>query len=136
MYVHATNPLLFLVEIFVVAFPTRLFHFVYPITLSFIYAVTFAAGLYFAYANSSNYPKTNLAEITVLAIGVLVFIPIMHFIAFLCYCFRNFIFNQNETEESKSMSPEAVRSIVSSNVFSQEYITADNLDATSSTSDL
>ena len=54
-HLHGTNSILFLVEIFMVAFPTRLLHFVYPITFSFTYAV-FSVILHFTGVNSSTYP--------------------------------------------------------------------------------
>ena len=103
-HLHGTNSILFLVEIFMVAFPTRLLHFVYPIIFSFTYAV-FSVILHFTGVNSSIYPVLNFVENAGLAVGTIVgsafvLTPVLHSVVYLFYRLRTFIFNHTKHVEA------------------------------------
>ena len=108
-HLHGTSSILFLDEIFMVAFPTRLLHFVYPIIFSFTYAV-FSVNLHFTGVNSSIYPVVNFVENAGLAIGtiagnVFILTPVLHSVVYLIYRFRTFIFNHTNMRKTTSTSP-------------------------------
>ena len=103
-HLHGTNSILFLVEIFMVAFPTRLLHFVYPIIFSFTYAV-FSVILHFTGVNSSIYSVVNFVENAGLAVGIIVgnvfmLTPVLHSVVYLFYLLRNFILNRTKHLET------------------------------------
>ena len=92
---HAINSVLFLIDIFMVAFPTRFLHVIYPIGFGVVY-ILFALILHFAGVNSSIYPFLNFASNPGLAVGMIflcgfVLIPVLHFVKFLFYHLRSLI---------------------------------------------
>ena len=95
VHIHAVNSILFLIDIFMVAFPTRLLHFIYVNLLGIIYAV-FLLILHFTGVNSSVYPVLDFEQNFGLAIGITlvnVFVAstILHFIVFLLFLLRKLI---------------------------------------------
>jgi len=97
-HIHATNSILFLVEIFMIAIPIRLLHFIYPIVVTGAY-VALALILHFTSVNSSIYPILDFSEnfglsITIFLLSAFIATPILHSIAFLVFLLRKFIANR------------------------------------------
>ena len=82
-------------EIFTVAFPTRFYHFMYPLAYNFLYGI-FLLILHFTEVNSRVYPpvdfRNNFGAAVGFGIGASIVAPfVVHSIIYVLYLLRNLI---------------------------------------------
>jgi len=94
-HIHVINSVLFLIDIFMVAFPTRFLHFIYTMIYGVVYTI-FLLILHFTGYNSAVYPQLNFADnwekAALFLVASIIVLPfLLHLIIFGLYHLRAFI---------------------------------------------
>ncbi|CAK8688819.1 unnamed protein product [Clavelina lepadiformis] len=108
-HIHATNSILLLIDIFMVAFPTRLLHFIYTVLYGVLYAVALLV-FHFTGLNSQVYSVIDFANSPGIAaayvvVSVVIFPTILHSVVFGFYHLRAFIARNTVLKDSSTSRP-------------------------------